>query len=152
MKRWIGLLAGFALAVFLAPSEETDISALRPVELLYIYKEEGQIYVETDTGDLGKGKDLQGALEDLKATSPGEIFLETAGYVVVTPETKGYLLGLQQILRPATEIVQAEDRIDTGTAAEYLSVHGPGAMLRDYHTEEKLPELKIEEGRCYLVQ
>lgn len=152
MKRWMGLLAGFALAVFLAPSEEADISSLRPVELLSLYKEEGEVYVEADTGDVGRGVDLRSALEDMKATSPGEIFLETADYVMVTEETKAYLPELKKILRPATEIVQTQDRIETAAAAGFLSVHGPGVVLKDCSTESVLPELVIRGGRCYLVQ
>lgn len=152
MKRWIGLLAGFALAVLLAPSGETEIADLRPVELLSVYQEEGQLCVETDTGDLGKGVDLQTALKDLKATTPGEIFLETADYVMVTAETKAYLPELKKILRPATEIVQMQDRIEVSAAAEFLSVHRPGLSMKDYRSESMLPMLAIKEGRCSLVQ
>lgn len=152
MKRWIGLLAGFALAVFLAPSGKTDISELRPVELLSLYKEEGQLCVETDTGDLGRGVDLQTALKDLRATTPGEIFLETADYVMVTAETKECLLELKTILRPATEIVQMQDRIEASAAVEFLSVHRPGLLMKDYGSESMLPQLSIKEGRCCLVQ
>lgn len=152
MKRWIGLLAGFALAVFLAPSKEMDISALRPVELLFLYKEDGMIGIKTDTGDSGTGADLSAAVEDLKATAPGEIFLDTADYVMVTAETKGYLRELKEILRPAAEVVLAQGEFNMSEAVEFLRIHNPGMKLKDYRSEDSLPVLAAKEGRYYLEE
>lgn len=152
MKRWIGLLAGFAAALLLAPSQDTDIASLQPVELLYVYIEEGWVTVETDTGDLGAGEDLEGAMEDLKATASGEIFLETAQYLLITEPAEGYLPELKQILRPAAQILRAEGEPDLEGAAKYLSVHKSGLALKDWQVGVELPKLTIKEGRYYLVQ
>lgn len=154
MKRWIFFLLALATALMAAPSAETDVSNLHPVEVLYIYKEtEADIVIETDTGDFGKGANLQEALEDLKESAPGEIFLETAAYVLVTEETKVLLPELMKILRPATEIVVTKGNVDVKTAGNYLTVHRPKVTLQDYRSgESRLPELTMTEGRFYLVR
>lgn len=152
MKRWIGLLAGFAAAMLIAPSQDGDIASLQPVELLYIYMEEDRVIMETDTGDLGAGEDLQGAMEDLKATTPGEIFLETAQYLLIAEPAEGYLPELKQILRPAVQILRAEAEPNPETAVKYLSVHKSSLALKDWQVGMELPKLTTKEGRYYLVQ
>ncbi len=152
MKRWIALLAGFAAAMLIAPSQDTDIASLQPVELLYIYKEGGRVTVETDTGDLGAGGDLQGAMEDLKNTTPGEVFLDTAQYLLITESAEAYLPELKQILRPAAQVLRTEAEPDLETAVKYLSVHRSGLALKDWRAGMTIPKLTIKEGRYYLVQ
>ncbi len=152
MKRWILLLGAFAIGILVSPSQGRDVASLRPVEILSIYKEADQLWVETDTGDLGVGTDLNGALEDLKQTASGEIFLDTADYVLVTAETMAWLPEVKRRLRPAAEIVEVKEQLELAVAAEFLSVHKPGLSLKDYHKESKIPQLIIKEGRYYLVE
>ena len=152
MKRWIGLLLGFAAAMLIAPSEDLDIASLQPVELLYIYMENGIVTVETDTGDFGTGKDLQDAMEDMKATTPGEIFLETAQYLLVGENGEDFLPELKQILRPAAQVIQMRGAPDVQAAVKFLSVHKSSLTLKDWQTGTELPKLTIKEGRYYLVQ
>ncbi|MDO5153925.1 MAG: hypothetical protein Q4D50_11305 [Eubacteriales bacterium] len=150
MKRWI-ILAAAAAVVLMSPSrKETDVGELLPVELLYIYKEESGIWVQTDTGDLGIGADLQSALKDLKETAPGKIFLDTADYLIITKETVDLLPQLWGILRPSTEVCLGINA-DTQAAA-FLSAHKPGVTLNDIRSGGRfLPTLIRTGERYYLV-
>lgn len=150
MKRWIILAAATVAALLFAPSEKTDVGELLPVELLYIYKEETGIRVETDTGNLGIGGDLTAALENLKATAPGKVFLETADYLIVTKQTVSLLPQLWEILRPATEVCLGVNA--DAQAADYLSAHKPGVTLNDIRSGGQiLPSLIRTEERYCLV-
>ncbi len=129
MKRWMVYALAVAAVLALRPRENMDVSNLLPVELLYINKEAGFIRVETDTGAVGVGRDLNSALQNLKDTAPGKVFLETADYLIVTEQTKGLLPALVEILRPAAEVcigINADAQ-----AAVYLKAHPPKTTLND---------------------
>jgi hypothetical protein len=121
------------------------------VQLLYIYKEEGKIVLETDVGDKGKGENLPDALKNLHVTSEGELFLETVEYLLVTEETKSVILELGDIVRPATNLVVALTDVNVEKVVQYLEIRRPEVTLLDYRTGVKeLPELVEKEGRCCL--
>lgn len=150
MKRWIILAAAVAVVLMFPSREASDVGELLPVELLYIYKEDGCVRVETDTGNLGVGTDLKAALEDLKASTPGEIFLETANYLILSREAVPLLPQLWGILRPATEVclgVNADTK-----AAPFLAAHKPGVTLNDIRSGGRyLPTLVRREERYHLA-
>ncbi len=153
MKRWILFVMVTAAILLLPEGQEKDISHLHPVQLLYIYKEDGKIVLETDMDDTGKGETLPDALENLRATSEGELFLETVEYLLVTEETKPMILELGAILRPATNLVVALTDVNIEKVVQYLEIHRPEVTLLDYRTGVKeLPELVEKEGRCCLEQ
>lgn len=130
MRRWIVYALVLALVLLLSPAAKTDVGELLPVELLYIYySNEGTLCVETDTGDFGTGETLDRALSDLKATASGNIFLDTADYLVITKEAAPLLPQLWKILRPATQVCLGAGA-DAG-AAKFLSAHKPGVTLND---------------------
>ncbi|MGN0977533.1 MAG: hypothetical protein ACI4PH_05705 [Faecousia sp.] len=149
MKRWPILAAALA-ALLLVPSQTGDVGDLLPVELLYIYKENDRICLETDTGEAGEGDSLTAALTDLKATAPGEVFLDTADYLIVTKDTVPLLPQLTKVLRPATEVCLGVNA-DTQAAA-FLSAHKPGVTLKDCRLGgQALPTLIKTEERYRLV-
>lgn len=150
MRRWIVYALVLAVLFLLPPSEKTDVGELKPVELLSIYHtEEGTLRVETDTGDLGTGRNLKEALEDLKATASGSIFLDTVDYLLITEDAIPSLPQLWKILRPATQVCLGVGA-DPGTA-EFLSAHKPGVTLNDIRAGTgTLPVLTRTEERCRL--
>lgn len=147
MRRWILYAAVVLLLLALAPVEKTDIGQLIPVELLYVYKEEGKTVAETDTGCLGRGANLEKAIEDLHATAEGELFLETADYLIVTKDTQALIPELGAYLRPGTQVCLGINM--DAQAAAYLAAHSPQVTMNDIRAgKETLPVLvKIEEGR-----
>ena len=148
MRHWY-LPAALGI-LLLSPGASTDVVKLVPVELVYVYEQNQKICLETDTGDLGVGEDLEEAMADLRSSASGEIFLETANFAIVTEQTAHLVPGLHAFLRPATRICLGV-RADAG-AAEYLSAHEPQVTLKDLRTgEADLPVLIRTEGRYQLV-
>ena len=151
MKRWWMLIGLTALISVLSPFRGTDIGKLRPVQWVYLSRQENVVRLETDTGDWGEGEAILSALEDLRRSAPGNLFLETADYVLVSRDALRDLPGLKNVLRSGVEVCLAEGKPDENTAA-YLRAHNPGLTLREFFSgDEALPVLVMEEGRCEIV-
>lgn len=155
MKRWLLCAAGIlaAAAWFGLPFDDVDVGQLRPLELIAVSVEQGQIRISTDTGDLGQGNSVAEAYADLKQTSPGEIFLDTADYLVLTKDAQALWAEVASYLRPACEICLSNGVVDPEAAAQYLEAHKPGQTIRDYQAGGgPLPLLDTTEGRLRLVR
>ena len=152
MKRWI-LYTLVAAGILLLPKGQgVDIGKLIPAELIYIYKEQDRIVVETDTDNSGEGVTLEKALEDLHATASGTVFLDTVQYALVTEETKNLLPELESILRLSTNVVLATADVDLPKAAPYLTSHNPKVTLKDHLTQGKhLPKF-MKAGERYYIE
>lgn len=145
---WIPLMA----LLLLSPFRGSDVGKLRPVELVTMRREANAVVLETDTGDIGRGQNPMAALEDLKRSAPGALFLDTADYFLVTRETENLLPALSDVLRPAVEICVVSEETDLEAAAEYLRAHSPEVTLLAWRTQGKdLPELRTEGGEYRLV-
>ena len=151
MKQWHVMAAAAVLILVLSPFRGTDIGKLRPAQWVYLSRQEDTVWLETDTGDRGGGTDVLSALEDLRQSTPGKLFLETADYALVSREALRDLPQLRNVLRSGVEVCLAEGEPDENTAA-YLQTHKPGLTLRGYFSGEgELPVLTAEEGRWMLV-
>lgn len=151
MKQWISLAAAAVLILALSPFRGTDIGKLRPAQWVFLSRREDTVLLETDTGDRGEGVDVLSALENLRRSAPGELFLETADFALVSREALRDLPQLRNVLRSGVEVCLAEGEPDENTAA-YLQTHKPGLTLRGYFSGEgELPVLAAEEGRWMLV-
>ena len=131
-------ILGLVLAL---PVEKADVGKLRPVEVVSIYKE-GKLYVmQTDTGDQGVGTTAQQALESLKATSSGIIYLDTAEFLLLGEGTEETAEELRQHLKKAVRLCMTGEPVDLAEAARFLSVHGELPSLKDWETGSELPVL-----------
>ena len=151
MKRWLVYLAVLVLCGTSA-NRGTDIGELAPVEVVWLTEENGQVYLETDTGDMGRGENVQEALCDMKATAPGTIFLETADYLIVQQGREDLLVQLYDILRPSCKVCVMQLMPDLEKAVTFLSAHEPLVTLRQYQVEKcALQILEEQDGRFELV-
>lgn len=151
MKRWWLLLAATALACALSPFRGTDVGKLRPAQWVYLSRTEEGVLAETDLGDLGKGSNVLQALDDLGGSAPGALFLETADYILVSPDCTGLLSELGGRMRSAAAVYEAQMPPDEKTAA-FLEAHETNVTLRNWLCGEKfLPKLIREEERWILV-
>lgn len=147
MKRWLVYLAVLVLCGT-SSFRGTDIGELAPVEVVWLTEKDGQVYLETDTGDMGRSEDVQGALHDMKAAAPGTIFLETADYLIVEEGREGLLVQLVDILRPSCKVCVARSMPDLEKVATFLNAHEPQVTMRQYQVEKGvLPILREQEGR-----
>ena len=135
MKKWlIPAIVVAAVAVFSRlPHPARDIADLKPVRAVYIHMEGRTLHIETDTGDFGAGADLTEACADLRTKADGEIFLDTAEFLILDPEVPitGEIFAL---LRPDCRVTFTDASPDLEKAAAYLAQHPPIltlARLRD---------------------
>ena len=154
MRKWVVYLAVFGLLLITDALgfSGTDVGKLLPVEAVRISSEAGKVLVETDTGDKGAGADLKEALENLRDTAAGNVFLETADYLILQFGCEKYLAELCHVLRPSCGLCLEEKQTDLQKATEFLAVHRLRITMRDWcGGEEEIPMLVEREGRVQLV-
>ena len=143
------LYALLIAAAILYPKEKSDVAKLHPVEVVHIYKG-NQIMIETDTGDVGRGSDINEALKDLKLSTPGTVYLETADFLLISGACFGEIESVEPIMKENVRICIAEPKLDLVKVAEYLSVHKPVTRLKEakgtniQHLGIKNRSLKLE--------
>ena len=126
------VLIAAALAVwFLArlPHPARDIAMLKPVRVVYVCTRGELLSLETDTGDAGSGRSLTEAAEDLRRRSDGEIFLDTAEFLLLAPEVE-LAPDFYTHLRPGCKVERIQSPPDLEAAGKYLSAHPPKETLR----------------------
>lgn len=150
MKKWLCLLA-LGIIVSLFPGKGTDVGELLPVELVSLTVQREKIVVQTDTGDLGMGETLAEAMENLRAGAPGKVFLETADYLLLSPQTEAWWGQLKTWFRPGTLVYAAGEEVNPEAAVEYLRSHTGGTPLN--RLGEETPKRVIRwEGRVKLEE
>ncbi len=155
MKRWLlyALALGAIIAFGISPFTATDVGKLRPVEVVRLSQKGSQVYLQTDTGDMGAGENVDAALENLKASTAGEIFLETADHLLLEPGSEKWLKSIAVYLRPSCSICWQSGELELEEAAKYLSAHRPQITLQDWMAGRgKIPSLKTQKERMELVQ
>lgn len=155
MKRavFFAVAAALAAALWQPPFRGADMGTLKPVEVLRVSKDRGRVRVETDTGDFGEGKSLSASLKNLKETTAGEVFLETADYLILSPEAVALLSELAEHLRPGCGVCVEAGKADPGSTGAFFAAHPPKVTLKDCRAgEEKLPLLIAREEEMRLVQ
>lgn len=87
MKRlWVFFAALAVCTIFagLDDGDTHDAAALVSVQALVIDAKDGTVFVTADTGDVGRGGNLDAALSDLQSGCAGALFTQTAEHVIVT--------------------------------------------------------------------
>ncbi len=153
MKRIIWMLVLLAAAVFGSRLfGRSDVAKLEPVEVIRVSVQENDILVETDTGQSGRGKDLETAFENLKHRTAGDVFLDTADYVILTNATQKMAGELLDYLRPACRVCVEKGSAELTQAADYLSIHTPQITLMECRQKDvQIPKLVVKEGAMELV-
>ena len=149
MKRILIYMALLAGAFALRP-ESADIGKLRPVQLVSVYRDGEWIVVETDTEDLGRGINVDDAIRDLKETTPGVIYLDTAEFLLVRSDTETLIPEMADHLKEKVRVCQSEEDIALTDASEYLAAHMPKRRIGDWKAEEPLEILQREGERIIL--
>lgn len=151
MKRILLWAAALGAVVFFARVEPSgqNISTLQPVQVL-IVSVNGEIRLQTDTGDEGFGNSVASALAQVRANASGEVFLDTADYLLISDVA--ILEEIRPYLRPSCRICLFEGEPDMEKLGDYLKHHDPGVSLKDCTAEQvELPILRIHEGRMELA-
>jgi len=140
-------LVAAALAVPTAPQE---LGKLKPVEVIKISEDSGTVLIETDTGDAGRGETVELALWDLKATTPGTIYLDTAEYLLLPEGREELLSQLAPHLKDSVRLCLWDGEVDVTKTGEFLDAHDPGMKLKEYGPGQQLKVLTSEKERLHL--
>jgi len=130
MKKWLypaAILAAIGILSRL-PHPAKDITALKPVRAVHLYLEAGKLAIETDTGDSGSGATLTDAYGDMKSKADGEIFLDTAEFLILSPDVP-ITADFYEIFRPTCKLVIFNTQPDLETISDYLAIHTPKTTL-----------------------
>ena len=143
------LLLAAAVAI---PQQGTDVGKLLPVEVVRLDKVGEQVRISTDVGAGGVGATVKDAIENMKATTAGEIFLDTADFLLVTERGREELTAVKEQLKSSVRVCAINGELDLEDAASYLAVHKPSLQLRQCATEKTLPILTEENGKIILKE
>ena len=138
-KKWICYAA--SLALVLLAGKRVDIGRLRPVEVVRLREINGILLLETDTGDKGWGLTVEQALEKMKKTTAGVVYLDTADYLLIENGMEGHLPALRDYLKKKTTMAYAGKDIPLEEVAEFLRNHRPSRTIGGWSRPgEKLVE------------
>ena len=119
--------------LFLAPVERLDVAKLEPVQTVAVSVADGQINFETDTGNRGRGENVQAAIDDLEENTPGVIYLDTAQYLLITEQAAQYSQELEKYLRTTVKVSLWDGQGRVEQAAKFLAVRGDLLTLRRWN-------------------
>lgn len=155
MKKLWAFFAALAVCTIFAGLDDGDThdaAALVPVQALVIDAKDGTVFVTADTGDNGRGGNLEEALSDLQSGCAGALFTQTAEHVIVTSRA-WYLtpqVCVSRQLRPAAKLYRAMEAVEAPEEAlRFLQAH-PGSLTLS-HARAALLESR-EEAAPVLLQ
>lgn len=135
------------------PFTGTDVAKLHPIEVLIVQQNNGILSISTDSGITGFGKDVPQALSDLKLVAAGEVFLETANYVLLSPDCSDVIDSFFAYIRPACQIYLFEGEGDWYQVSKYLESHPSNAtLLACKRGETNIPKIIVQEGEFRLAE
>ena len=130
MKKALYLAAALTAIGILArlPHPARDIGKLKPIRAVWLSMENGALSIETDTGDSGTGRTLTEAYEDMRSKADGELFLDTAEFLILDPDVP-IEPDIWDLLRPACKVVFSKEPPDLETISDHLAIHPTGKTL-----------------------
>ena len=137
MKRVI-IYSCILILLLFSPVTKLDVADLEPVEVVYLYKESGNTVLQTDTDAKGKGEDVLAALDDLRQTTSGVVYLDTARYLLIAPDALEQAEALRRELKGKIRVCMAAD-VPLDEAAAYLHTHGKLPTLGSWKQGQPLP-------------
>lgn len=141
MKRIV--IYGIILAVvLLIPVDRMDIRDLEPIQAVWMYLENGNIVLKTDTDDQGTGETVLQALNDMKHKSSGIVYLDTAQFLMVSETAQEHIGELVPFLKEKVKVSLWEGG-EIKDAAKYMQSHKIGVKLSRWNQKVKLPKLPV---------
>lgn len=110
------------------------------------------VLIETDTGDRGSGATVAAALQNLKATTAGTIFLDTADFLIVTGDGMAAMEQVKPYLKGTVRVCRGEVKMDLEEAARFLVVHKPKIRLKELIPESLREKICVVDGRMILSE
>ena len=118
-----------------APVNRLDVAKLQPVQTVAVSIEEGQVVIETDTENRGRGRSVREAVENLETNTPGVIYLDTAQYLLITEEAMSQLEELKGYMFPSVRVSLWDGKGSVETAAKFLDIWLDLPRLKDLKSQ-----------------
>lgn len=153
MKKLLYLAVAVAILTghSLAPFQGTDVGKLYPVEVLYIEKRNGQFEIWADSAVTGRGTTIADAVYDLHRVTPGNVFLETANYLLLSQNMEVKPEDFWDYLRPACLIYFCEEKPALESVAKLLESHPSGVTLLNWRNGAENFPLLVQEGEAVRI-
>ena len=129
------------LSVFLAPVRPHEVEKLIPVQVVSVSRENGGFLIRTDTEDKGKGSTLQEALQNLKDTANGVLYLDTARYLLLTEDVMEEMETLNARFRRTVKLCLTEGSVELKEIGTFLNAHADLPKLKHWKKGMELPVL-----------
>lgn len=154
MKKVVWLVAVITIvtATGLLPFSGTDIAKLHPVEVLIVSRSEDGLHLKTDSGMAGKGKNVAEALQNLRLSSAGNIFLDTVNYLLIASDCTEEIITLWNYVRPACQIYYFNGEGDCEKIGRYLESHPSQTTVLGYLQGQVNAPLLILEGESIRIE
>ena len=154
MKKVIWLVAVIVTVAItgLLPFAGTDIAKLHPVEVLIVSRSEDGLLLQTDSGMLGTGKNIEEALQTLRLSSAGNIFLDTANYLLISLDCTGEIVTLWNYVRPACQVYHFKGEGKYEKIGKYLESHPSQTTVLGYLQGEINVPMLIMEGESVRIE
>ena len=140
MRRIVIYCILLALAMMI-PINRIDISDLEPIQAVRMYREDGYVILETDTGDKGIGETVKDAVSDMKKRSEGIIYLDTAQYLVIDENAQDDVSRIRPFLKEKVRVCLSEGLDKLSDLAKYMKAHRIGVQLKNWSDGIKLPQI-----------
>ena len=127
------------LPLFFVPLQRVNVADLLPIEAVAVYMDGEQVVLETDTEHIGKGGTVLEALATLKTNTPAVVYLDTAGYLLVSADAVAKVDSLRAHLKPSVKVCVCEAKGRVKDAISYLEVHQKLPKLKDWKAENYTP-------------
>ena len=150
---WVGA-AALVIALTAGQSGgKTEVAELLPIEVIAVRTQNDEVSLCTDTQDTGRGKTVADAFGNLRQSAAGEVFLETADYLILDAKSLRYMEELAKVLRPNCRICVCEESVDLQDAAAYLRIHKPQTTVREHMAGmAEITTMTCTEGKMELVR
>lgn len=145
------LYAALLAAALMIPTRATELGKMKPVETVCVFWTGDMVVIETDTGNTGRGMTVAEAVENLKETTPGIIYLDTADYLLLEKGTEQLIPELAKYLKKSVRICNVQGDVAVKSAAEFLAVHAPSVKLGAWQCTMELEVLEVQNGQMILT-
>lgn len=144
MKRIILYTAVLGL-MLAAPAEQMNVGKLIPVQAISIYKQDEQYVIETDTQNKGVGNTPEQALQNMKETASGIIYLDTAQYLLFSEDAQHAVDSLREKLKGSVKLSAITAPVNMENVSQFLDAHDKLPKLKHWKAGMNLPVLSMFE-------
>ncbi len=135
-------------ALLFVPLNRIEIADLEPIQAVWMYTENGNIVLETDTEDKGIGITVETALDDMKNKSSGIVYLDTAQYLLVSEPVVGEVSAIQPYIKQSVRLCKWGGQGSVKEAVKYADSHNLGLKMKNWNEAGNLPEIPpVKEGK-----